>query len=317
MKVIFRVALGESGHNSKRYEHGFEAKAGEESLRRVQFFMPNLSTLDRVWDEQLDQLTVIFELLELRYTVLKQEVVAPPEASLPTTAPQEQPANLGSTEQMVLSRQVAADALMNDRVNREITIVKNRSVRRVEWQVDGCISLLQFCQVGESVDSAIFSAAGLERIQLHFYPRGLNTDSNGNCSLFVSTSRGAFLRCQLSVGKQSRAIEHHFERNGEVYGKSRFGSMDAAGMVHGDTCLIAMDIHEAHIAHVDKGMLKGPGDGRGAGAITSVLRLKKADQLDVEEVLRCASLPAIGLGGGTGKKMPRIPSNPQMARTHS
>merc|ERR1719158_45234 len=101
-----------------------------------------------------------------------------------------------------------------------------------------------------------------------------------------------------------RAIEHHFERNGEVYGKSRFGSMDAAGMVHGDTCLIAMDIHEAHIAHVDKGMLKGPGDGRGAGAITSVLRLKKADQLDVEEVLRCASLPAIGLGGGTGKKMP-------------
>jgi hypothetical protein len=315
MKVIFRVALGESGHHAKRYEYNFEAKTGDESSRRVPFFMPNLSTLDRVWDEQSDQLTVIFELLELKYIVHRQEVVAPPEASLSTATPQEQPANLGSTEKLILSRQVAADALMADRVNREIQVVKNRSVRRVEWMLDGCISLLQFCQVGESVDSAVFAAAGLERIQLHFYPRGLNSDSQGNCSCFISCGRHTYLRCQLSVGKQSRAIEHHFERNGEVYGKSRFGTMDSQ-LAGGDTLLIAMDIHEAHSSSVDKGMLRGPGDARGNNAVTSILRLKKADQTEVDEVLRCASLPALGLGGGASKKIPRIPSNPQMARTH-
>lgn len=314
MKVIFRIALGESGHGSKRYEYNFEAKTGEEGSKRVPFFMPNLSTLDRVWDEQLDQLTVVFELLELKYIVHRQEVVAPPEASLPTASAMEQPANLGSTEMLILSRQVAADALMTDRVNREIQVVKNRSVRRVEWMLDGCIGLLQFSQVGESVDSAVFSAAGLEKIQLHFYPRGLNSDSQGNCSCFISCGRHTYIRCQLSVGKQSRAIEHHYERNGEVYGKSRFGTMDSQ-LAGGDTLLIAMDIHEAHHAHVDKGMLRGPGDARGANAVTSILRLKKADQTDVDEVLRCASLPALGLGGGASKKMPRIGSTPQMAKS--
>lgn len=315
MKVIFRVALGESGHNSKRYEYNFEAKSEEDGSKRVAFFMPNLSTVDRVWDEQLDQLTVVFELLELKYIVHRQEVVAPPEASLSTASPLEQPANLGCTEKLILSRQVAADALMTDRVNREIQVVKNRSVRRVEWVLDGCIGLMQFCQVGESVDSAVFSAAGLERIQLHFYPRGLNSDSIGNCSCFISCGRYTYLRCQLNVGKQSRAIEHHFERNGEVYGKSRFGIMDSL-LQGGDTLLIAMDIHEAHVMQVDKGMLRGPGDGKGANVVSSVLRLKKADQSEVDEVLRCASLPALGLGGGASKKMPRIPSNPQLARTH-
>eukprot|EP00746_Dinoflagellata_sp_MGD_P076359 gnl/MRDRNA2_/MRDRNA2_30757_c0_seq1.p1 gnl/MRDRNA2_/MRDRNA2_30757_c0~~gnl/MRDRNA2_/MRDRNA2_30757_c0_seq1.p1 ORF type:complete len:669 (-),score=151.36 gnl/MRDRNA2_/MRDRNA2_30757_c0_seq1:85-2091(-) len=314
MKVIFRIALGESGHGSKRYEHSFEAKIEEEGSKRVPFFMPNLSTLDRVWDEKLNQLTVVFELLELKYIVHRQEVVAPPEASLPTASPQDQPANLGSTEMLILSRQVAADALMTDRVNREIQVVKNRSVRRVEWLLDGCIGLLQFSQVGESVDSAVFSAAGLEKIQLHFYPRGLNSDSQGNCSCFISCGRHTYLRCQLSVGKQSRAIEHHFERNGEVYGKSRFGTMDSQ-LAGGDTLLIAMDIHEAHAPLVDKGMLRGPGDARGANTVTSVLRLKKADQTEVDEVLRCASLPSLGLGGGASKKMPRIQSNPQMAKS--
>merc|ERR1719498_834862 len=50
MKVIFRVAFGESGHHAKRYEYNSEAKTGDESSRRVPFFMPNLSTLDRVWE---------------------------------------------------------------------------------------------------------------------------------------------------------------------------------------------------------------------------------------------------------------------------
>lgn len=309
-KVTFRIGLGDGGHISKRFEHTFEGIPPQNAdSRRAQFYMTNLCMLDRVWERQADVLSVHFELLDMKFIVPQELAVAPPEASIPDArGDKEQPSNLGDIEQLTLVRQVAADALLFDRLTRELAVVKNRSVRRIEWRLDGCSQLLALCRVGEAVDSAHFGAAGLDKVQLHFYPRGVDANSAGNCSLFISCPPRTFLRCTLGVGKQTRHIEHKFERQGEVYGKARFCPLDAQ-VDHSDGVMISVDVTEVHTDLVDQGVLRPasakPGQ-PGGGAVTSVLKLRRADPQNAEEVVRCASLPAIGGLGGTAPRSAKL-----------
>lgn len=150
-------------------------------------------------------------------------------------------------DSLLVSRLATAQELVKERLSSELQALRNRSVRRIEWRVADAKRLLD-SRVGEALDSPPFSAAGLERIQLHLYPR--DTTSTGSasqpCALYVSGPSKTFIKGVLWVGSASRPLEHRFSRRGETAGRSRFCLLDQ--QIEGnDTVVVALDLTEVEV----------------------------------------------------------------------
>merc|ERR1712217_480401 len=188
--------------------------------------------------------------------------------------------------------------------------LRHRSVRRVEWKLEGASRLLEMCRVGDSIESPPFSAAGLERIQFHFYPRGYEqTSASGPsqpCALYLTGPARTTIRCMLWVGPSSRQLEHRFQRRGDTGGRNNLGPLEK--LFDCDDCvLIALDIAEVETDLPEQGAAILLRDARPAsngkptkehaspavnGAKGS-LRMKRDDPSKTEELAKCISLPAL------------------------
>merc|ERR1719454_2549713 len=72
-----------------------------------------------------------------------------------------------------------------DLVKEQVSLMQSRMTRRVEWRVEQA-SMLQRCfPEGECLCSSAFEAAGLQGLQLVFYPSGMDGAKEGHCSLFL------------------------------------------------------------------------------------------------------------------------------------
>merc|ERR1712187_596255 len=108
--------------------------------------------------------------------------------------------------------------------------------------------------MGDSIDSPPFSAAGLDRIQFHFYPRGYeaSTGPNQPCALYLSGPSRTSLKCMLWVGPSSRQLEHRFQRRGDTGGRHNLGILEK--QIDCEDCvLIAVDIVEVETDLAEQG----------------------------------------------------------------
>ncbi|CAE7880015.1 unnamed protein product [Symbiodinium microadriaticum] len=191
IEMTFRITLGDGPTAmSRRFDHSFQVPEGEEvppGSGRVAFEIRNYCQLDQVWVRSSDSLQVTFELLEFTTRPVAQILMlpdldtieeksqgsqAPTEAPPEGDAPEEGEEDAPPEDDMFFTRSGTAELLLHERLQKDLVSIRNRSVRRVEWRVEGCSRLLDFCKVGEAVDSPVFSAGGLERLQFHFYPKG-------------------------------------------------------------------------------------------------------------------------------------------------
>mmetsp|Transcript_19743 Transcript_19743/g.46021 ORF Transcript_19743/g.46021 Transcript_19743/m.46021 type:complete len:760 (-) Transcript_19743:152-2431(-) len=132
-----------------------------------------------------------------------------------------------------------------DQVKGQVDAMRSRMVRRVEWRLEQA-SLLRRCfPPGESLCSAAFNAAGIEGMQLIFYPCGYNGATDGFCSLYLYAPAGATLRCNLFVGDQKRDANHSFEVAG-AFGRTNFCRFEAGVDQVADTISVALEVDEAH-----------------------------------------------------------------------
>lgn len=132
-----------------------------------------------------------------------------------------------------------------DQVKGQVDAMRSRMVRRVEWRLEQA-SLLRRCfPPNESLCSAAFNAAGIEGMQLIFYPCGYNGATDGFCSLYLYAPAGATLRCNLFVGDQKRDANHSFEVAG-AFGRTNFCRFEAGIDQVTDTISIALEVDEAH-----------------------------------------------------------------------
>lgn len=172
-----------------------------------------------------------------------------------------------------------------DQVKNQVDAMRSRMVRRVEWRVEQA-SLLRKCfPPGESICSASFNAAGIEGMQLIFYPCGYHGATDGFCSLYLYAPAGATLRCNLFIGDQKRDANHGFEVAG-AFGRTNFCRFEAGLEQATDTIVVALEVDEAHqdmiatVAH-PKAV---PGDTRSiaqmdgsvSGPIESTVKLQQA-----------------------------------------
>mmetsp|Transcript_51537 Transcript_51537/g.122572 ORF Transcript_51537/g.122572 Transcript_51537/m.122572 type:complete len:735 (-) Transcript_51537:23-2227(-) len=169
-------------------------------------------------------------------------------------------------------------------VMREVERMKSRMVHHVEWRVKRASQLRQCFPKGDALCSPHFSAAGVERLQLLFYPQGYTGAGEAYCSIFLQAPAGCILKCTLKAGKEKRDVSHSFDST-EAYGRTNFCRFDTCIDEADDTVLIRLDIEDAHqdivlkASHV--GSLVKPGDVRtlaeieGAGAVESAIKLRR------------------------------------------
>mmetsp|Transcript_93715 Transcript_93715/g.265391 ORF Transcript_93715/g.265391 Transcript_93715/m.265391 type:complete len:250 (-) Transcript_93715:16-765(-) len=117
-------------------------------------------------------------------------------------------------------------------------------VRRVEWCIEQASTLRQCFPEGECLCSAAFAAAGVEGLQLVFYPSGYAGARDGHCSYFLQCPPGSVLRCSLWAGKQRREARLAFEQPG-FFGRTNFCRFDHCVDAAQDTLMLALEIEEA------------------------------------------------------------------------
>ena len=200
--MTFAITLGHGATAiTRRFEHVFQQTGVEpmDSEDRVLFTCSNFCTLTQVWSREADTVHASVEILGFRCAPVSTlpPPPPPPEPAQFLTeeeedeAERERVAKAGESAQpsdeMYIVRDLITETIVQERCMAELRAIRNRSVRRVEWRLEGCGRLLE-CPVGQAIDSPIFAAAGLERIQLHFYPRDKTATGSANqpCGLFVS-----------------------------------------------------------------------------------------------------------------------------------
>lgn len=129
-------------------------------------------------------------------------------------------------------------------VRKEVDHVRSRLVRRVEWQLEHASLLSRRFAAREPLCSPVFDAAGLERLQLVFYPCGYAGAMESFCSVFLYAQAGTFIHFWLCAGQIRRESKHTFEEAG-AFGRTNFCRFDSCIDDKTDTVLVALEIEEA------------------------------------------------------------------------
>jgi len=194
---------------------------------------------------ETDTLQVSVEILELIKQV--DHIVTNPEpapAEQPAEGEEEVSAEKRPLECTVRFRKNVNNRIL-DQVRHQVDLMRSRMVRKVEWRVEQASMLRRCFPEGEPICSTAFSAAGIEGLQLIFYPSGYGGVTPGFCSFFVYAPAGATLRCILTAGGQRREAHHSFE-DGGAFGRTNFCRLEGVVDVEDDTVLLGIEIEEAH-----------------------------------------------------------------------
>jgi len=325
------LTLGEGSAVTRRFEHDFKAGEVMDAKGRSSFQMMNLCQLDDIWIKKSNTVTVSIEVLELRYESID---VLPFADKKPATDTMEGETLSGMDEatrdaalaalvaeqdqdfedQLSTCRYLVSDTIVQEMLTTQLQAVRNRSVRRVEWRVEGASRLLEMIRAGESVDSSPFSAAGIEKMQLHFYPRGCDISEKVSanaqaCSIYLSGPQRTTLRGTLFVGSHARQFEHRYQAKGDRGGRERFCKLDSM-LDAEDSVTLAVEIAEVESYLPDKGsnilwrnysgsnkelnpLHAIPFTAAVGGGAKGILKMKREDPNKVEEVVRCMSLPTL------------------------
>eukprot|EP00929_Paragymnodinium_shiwhaense_P109196 TRINITY_DN7555_c1_g1_i1.p1 TRINITY_DN7555_c1_g1~~TRINITY_DN7555_c1_g1_i1.p1 ORF type:complete len:775 (+),score=217.28 TRINITY_DN7555_c1_g1_i1:162-2486(+) len=239
-------------------------------------------------------LSVSVEILESHRKV-EHVIAMPPEPTEPLppgASPPEKP-----LEGIVHFHRHVNNRLL-DQVKNQVELMRSRLIRKVEWRVEHANKLRSCFGPGEAICSSQFNAAGIEGLQLMFYPSGYKGCTDGFCSLYLYGPAGCTLRCFLCLGVQKREAHHAFEEPG-AFGRTNFCRFESV-IEEDNSVIVCLEIEEAHqdlvakVAHP----LVVPGDRRSqndidggvSGPITSIVKLqgnqsKQAKGLEETRVL--------------------------------
>jgi len=180
-----------------------------------------------------DELRIGVEILECLYELDKRP---------PPVVYEDDPGKVDITDHLHLQRHM--NNRIFDQVKREMDCFKSRNVRRVEWRLEEATEMRKSFPRGAPVVSKVFDAAGIEGFQFVFYPNGYDSSPEGFCGAYLSAPAGASLKSTLQVGKETRELNHIFEKAG-YFGRNNFCRFESAMDEDEDTVLIVLDILEA------------------------------------------------------------------------
>jgi hypothetical protein len=114
---------------------------------------------------------------------------------------------------------------------------------RAEWKISGISAKLAEHPKGSSIWSPEFSAAGLRRLQLEFFPNGRETATlPGYCSLFFWCPEGTHVKYQLFVGSHKRAPDEDMYETRMGHGHSNLCHLASEIVVKDDSVTVGVDL---------------------------------------------------------------------------
>eukprot|EP00929_Paragymnodinium_shiwhaense_P032729 TRINITY_DN18107_c0_g1_i1.p1 TRINITY_DN18107_c0_g1~~TRINITY_DN18107_c0_g1_i1.p1 ORF type:complete len:614 (+),score=164.95 TRINITY_DN18107_c0_g1_i1:128-1969(+) len=144
-----------------------------------------------------------------------------------------------------LSGSLVCHSQVNHRQLEEIKLqvdhFRSRMVRKVEWKLQNASRLQQMYPTGEAARSREFDLAGIEGMQLIFYPAGLEDSVRGYCSMFLSAPAGVTLKCWIQVGQERRELAHTFNKSG-CFGRRNFCRLQRCIEASSDSLLVSIEI---------------------------------------------------------------------------
>eukprot|EP00401_Gymnodinium_catenatum_P024783 CAMPEP_0117572906 /NCGR_PEP_ID=MMETSP0784-20121206/60627_1 /TAXON_ID=39447 /ORGANISM="" /LENGTH=874 /DNA_ID=CAMNT_0005371349 /DNA_START=33 /DNA_END=2654 /DNA_ORIENTATION=- len=132
---------------------------------------------------------------------------------------------------VMFEQHIGGFATMKDSIQSDLLALRNRGVRRIDWRVESCSKLLEYCKPGDSVESPEFSAAGINQLQLFLFPAGRDLGGGGagpanqQCAVYMNCPTSVSVQGTLAVGNILRRFEH---RCGEA---GRYGGCPALGVL--------------------------------------------------------------------------------------
>lgn len=247
---LFLVCRLHVGTAFGQLEHTFEEGQKPCSTKALCYIRDQIDPKDGT-------VTVSLEILEAIRTVPREDGPAP--ASLETGALQP----IGS---MVAHRHLNHRTL--DIMQDQVDLIRSGMVRRIEWRIEKASQMRKCFPENECICSTAFEAAGVQDLQLVFYPSGFTGAREGFCSFFLHCPAGSQLKCWLSVGKQRREARVSFDKTG-YFGRTNFCRFDGCIDATDDTVLLVLEIEEAQ-QNIDES-LSHP-------AKLSMVSTKKADK---------------------------------------
>jgi len=250
--LICRVYVGDS---FVQIEHTFDGETPCETRRLC-------ALRDQIQD---DSVRVGIEILEaVREVERLPRPISATTAREHTTVGDEWPMPEGS---LVCHRYL--NHRMLDLVQGQVRKMQSRMVRRIEWRIEQASMLTRAFPEGQCICSTCFEAAGVEGLQLVFYPSGYNGAKEGFCSFFLRCPAGVALKCWLVVGKQRREAKLAFERS-SFLGRTNFCRLDG-NVEADDTALLVLEIEEARQAMTEILTHQPPNAGGSLAAEASVM----------------------------------------------
>jgi len=127
--------------------------------------------------------------------------------------------------------------------NRQDERMKSCMVRRIEWRLDQASGLKTIFPKGECLYSTSFSAAGMEGLQLLFYPMGCASAPQGYCSFFLKCPE-TVPRVWLQLGKHRMEALSEDSQPGCV-GRAKCWHYDKAVDNDTDALMLLLEVQEA------------------------------------------------------------------------
>mmetsp|Transcript_46485 Transcript_46485/g.116903 ORF Transcript_46485/g.116903 Transcript_46485/m.116903 type:complete len:750 (-) Transcript_46485:172-2421(-) len=249
MNLVYKLYIGNKSAQCEKVFNG-----------RVPYGTKRLCFLKDQINREEDSLRVSVEILEaVREVEHPIKPAPPPEEGAEET---EEDIRNKPLEGRVVFRRHVNNRLM-DQVNKSVEAMRSRMVRRVEWRLEQASMLRRCFPPGEPMCSVAFAAAGVENLQLMFYPCGYGGATDGFCSLFLYAPAGATMKYILYCGSHRRDAQNFFEESG-AYGRTNFCRFESVVEEDTDTIHIVLEVEEAHqdvaarVAHP----LCAPGDRR-------------------------------------------------------
>jgi len=231
--LVYKLAIGSKSATLEKVFNG-----------RVPFGTKRICFLRNQINREEDSLRISVEILEAVREIVHIIEPPPPPASLEDAKKREDDPQSCPLEGSINIRRHWNNRLL-DQVTTQVQIMQSRMIRRIEWRLENASKLQRCFGPGEPMCSPTFSAAGIETLQLMFYPMGYNGATDGYCSIYLYAPAGVSLKTTLHAGSQKRDCSNFFEVSG-AFGRTNFCRFESCIDEEDDTVLIAMDVHEAH-----------------------------------------------------------------------
>lgn len=181
--------------------------------RPMEISIQNFGMVQRLWDRRTDSIPIKVEVLEVANRSHFKKKVA-------LTG-----ANYNRQEKVQVFDQFLSPNYLAHQVNGWVAKVKNKSVRKAVWDVNGVRELCRLVPTSSCVESNVFRLGGLDAVRLVLYPNGID-DIPMQCAVFLkscSEENSCTVRAMIAVNSVAKVFQGDLRAS---LGKKKFCSLN-------------------------------------------------------------------------------------------